>query len=102
MEDIPEIMDDTEEYKKEGDYYAEFVEEMIVKTGDKSDRIPTLELKDRFLEWLRRYFREHNIKESLPLKKDIKKALEDILGEETRMRVDSKNSKGWYCVKWLD
>jgi P4 family phage/plasmid primase-like protien len=51
--DIPEIMETTEKYQKDSDYYREFADSSIAETNNKSDGILWSDLKSSFEDWYR-------------------------------------------------
>lgn len=106
--DIPEVMETTEEYKKEDNFYDEFIKDNIEKTNDKEDYIVWTDLKKSFEGW---YF--DNYHKTPPKGKDIKKYFETkyFKDDEKLLKITLKNTdndknniviRGWKGYKIIN
>lgn len=96
LKDIDEVMQTTEEYKKEDNFYEEYIKESIEKNDD--ENIIWSELKKSFEGW---YF--SNYHKNPPKGKEIKKYFESkfFKKEEKPFTIDKKTYRGWCGYKLL-
>jgi P4 family phage/plasmid primase-like protien len=99
LNDIPEVMQSTDEYKDTDDFYKEFTKEYITKTDNKNDYIKFSTLKTDFEHWYHKNF--HKIP---PKMKEIKQYFEKkiFMSEEKQYMIDSKSNhkiRGWIGYK---
>lgn len=99
--DIPEIMESTDKYKKDSDFYREFEEEFIIKSGDENDYIVWDTLKDKFESWY-----NENYHRPPPNAKTIKDYFSRNVFkcESNQYRVPGNSSvkfRGWKGVRFI-
>jgi hypothetical protein len=98
LKDIPEVLQTTEQYKHEDDFYNDFVKSYIIKSDDKS-YIKWTDLKSDFEYWY-----NSNYHKTPPKMKETKQYFEKKVfdKEEKQYMIDSEKNlkiRGWIGYK---
>ena len=97
LDDIKEVIESTEEYKKDNNIYEEYFNEFIIKTNNNNDYITGSNLRCNFELWIKRYKTGYHYDS-----KDTKIKFNILFGEEEKVISSIPNVKsfrGWKGYK---
>ena len=100
LKDIEEVIDSTEEYKKDNNIYEEYFNEFIIKTDNNFDYIIGSDLRSNFELWIKRY-KTGNIYDN----KTAKKKFNELFKEDEKVISsipDVKSFRGWKKYKMVN